>query len=241
MTRQRAFKRLIRERMAHTGEHYAAARRHFFPDDAADRPTSPTASGRPATRCAVASIPRPRPSRASSPTPASPRRPTTDPSARRWSSASAAASGPGYILWEFKHGTTAAIVTLGFRIDWQYPERWTRAGREPARRATSRSSGPRARRRPRGRWTRPSRPGAPDRLGRPRWSSARGRCPTRGRATGATRSCCIGRADDDPDIVLVDERGEAPMRVRVGRLATARGRIGSYKHMQFTIDGRPRP
>jgi hypothetical protein len=46
----------------------------------------------------------------------------------------------------------------------------------------------------------------------------------------------IGRAEDDPDTVLVDERGQAPMRVPVGRLAAARARIGSYKCMQFSID-----
>jgi hypothetical protein len=234
MTRQRALKRLIRERMAQTAEHYAAARRHFFPDGAASRsdPSAYVVGGyvmRGGLHPETASL-------ASVLADAGLASPIDD---RPYSEAMVlglgGGLGAGYILWEFAHHDRR-VVTLGFRIDWQYPARWTErtAARFGVGLAVDRTTSATvatgamdaalaAGRRPivwvdrmeMGTWPMPD-----------VWSGVWG-YPV----------VVIGRADDDPDLVLIDERGEAPMRVSVGRLATARGRIGSYKHMQFAIDG----
>src|SRR3981081_3573035 len=34
--------------------------------------------------------------------------------------------GAGYILWEFAHDATSALV-LGFRARWQYPQEWLKS------------------------------------------------------------------------------------------------------------------
>jgi hypothetical protein len=231
MTRQRALKRRIRERMAHTGEHYAAARRHFF-DDAV------SATGAPARQVDGYTLQGGlHPETASLASVLADAGVTSPADGRPYSEAMVlglgGGLGAGYILWEFKRGDRR-IVTLGFRIDWQYPERWTmRAGdrlgvRLKVDRTTSAGAATRAMdeafeagRRPIV-WV--------DAMEFGTWPM-----PDSVSGTWGYPVVLIGRSTEDPSTILVDERGDRPMRVSAGLLATARGRIGSYKHMQFTM------
>lgn len=115
MTRQKQLKSLIRTRMDHTGEKYMVARRHVLNS----RPSSdyelrggfdPEASA-----CANAFA----------------NRGIADPVSGEPISESLVLGvggglGAGYILWQFKatKGTDRRTVTLGFRNQWQYPDRW---------------------------------------------------------------------------------------------------------------------
>jgi Domain of unknown function (DUF4872)/Butirosin biosynthesis protein H, N-terminal len=141
--------------------------------------------------------------------------------------------GAGYILWEFQQHSRR-IVTLGFSMDWQYPERWTErtASRLGVRLSVDKTSSANA--------ATLAMDAAFAAGRRPIvWVDAKelGTWPMPESMSGiwGYPVVLIGRSGDDPEIVLVDERGEEPMRVSAARLATARGRIGSYKHMQFSV------
>lgn len=115
MTRQRQLKSLIRSRMARTGEKYMVARRHVLNS----RPSSeyelrggfdPEVSA-----CANAFANR----GIADPV-------TGQPISEELVVGVGGGLGAGYILWEF-NGTKGAdrkVVTLGFRNQWQYPDRW---------------------------------------------------------------------------------------------------------------------
>jgi hypothetical protein len=115
MTRQRQLKSLIRSRIEHTGESYMVARRHVLnarpsseyelrggndPEAAscanalANRGIDDPVSGRPISEALVLGV--------------------------------GGGLGAGYILWEFNatKGPDRKVVTLGFRNQWQYPDRW---------------------------------------------------------------------------------------------------------------------
>ncbi len=115
MTRQRQLKSLIRSRVDRTGETYMVARRHILnartsteyelrggldPETSAcanafaNRGIGDPVTGRPISEALVLGI--------------------------------GGGLGAGYILWEFNatKGTNRTVVTLGFRNQWQYPDRW---------------------------------------------------------------------------------------------------------------------
>ena len=115
MTRQRQLKSLIHSRMDRTGEKYMVARRHvlnarpsseyelrggFDPETSAcanafaSRGIADPVTGRPISEGLVLGV--------------------------------GGGLGAGYILWEFDatKGTPRKVVTLGFRNQWQYPDRW---------------------------------------------------------------------------------------------------------------------
>lgn len=119
MTRQKQLKRLIRERMAKTGESYTSARRHIV-NSTPSREYVLAGGVHPDTSC-VASVLRNR--AVVSPF-------TDEPLSEAMVLGVGGGLGAGYILWEFKeHGKHLAeerIITLGFRKDWQYPARWIR-------------------------------------------------------------------------------------------------------------------
>ena len=123
MTTDKAFKRVVRARMAKTGERYAAARRSLIDADTDVPPsasTVETAAGRRtyqlrgglhpetatlanvlANQGVVSGL-------------------TGEPLTEATILGIGGGLGAGYILWEFKsHG--APILTLGFRNQWQYP------------------------------------------------------------------------------------------------------------------------
>jgi hypothetical protein len=116
MTKQRKLKQRIRARMERTGESYMTARRHIVGIEGTVQPgTHPDTSslariltdagvtheGSPITEALVLGI--------------------------------GGGLGAGYILWEFSQETdhkpipgvpVRRVVTIGFRNNWQYPERW---------------------------------------------------------------------------------------------------------------------
>jgi hypothetical protein len=115
MTRQRQLKSLIHARMDRTGEKYMVARRHVLNA----RPSSEyelrgghdpeTAAG--ANAFANRGIADPV---------------TGEPISEALVLGVGGGLGAGYILWEFNatKGTDRKVVTLGFRNQWQYPDRW---------------------------------------------------------------------------------------------------------------------
>ena len=232
MTRQRAFKRLIRERMARTGEHYAAARRHFFPDGVASTGVERAQVGGYEMRGGL------HPETASLASVLADAGVTSPADERPYSEAMVlglgGGLGAGYILWEFAAPRPAGRdARLPHRL--AIPRALDRADRGPPRRPPlgrqdhGRDRGDTGD----GRGLRGRAP--PDRLGRRDGARHVAACPSRCQGYWGYPVVLIERSGDDPEVVLVDERGEEPMRVSVGRLATARGRIGSYKHMQFTV------
>ncbi len=115
MTRQRQLKSLIRSRMDRTGESYMVARRHVL-------------NGRPSSEYELRGGFDPEASACAN---AFANRGILDPVTGQPISEALVLGvggglGAGYILWEF-HATKGAsrrVVTLGFRNQWQYPDRW---------------------------------------------------------------------------------------------------------------------
>ena len=189
MTTHKAFKRLVRARMARTGKRCspppAAASSGARRTDALPRPPPipRSQSRRPGTGCAEGCTRRPRRWPTSSANQGVVSGLTGEPLTEAAIMGIGGGLGAGYILWEFKrHG--APVLTLGFRNRWRYPS--TRAeDRHDARPARSRARRARVRRREGGsrgaRCTPRWRPGR-HRVGRP--AGARDLGPAR-RARGA--------------------------------------------------------
>ncbi|HEY8169154.1 MAG TPA: DUF4872 domain-containing protein [Candidatus Limnocylindrales bacterium] len=230
MTTHKGFKRLVRERMARTGERYSTARRALLPhettagltDDAGPGGVSP---GIHPDTAALASV--------------LARRLVSPLSGAPLSEAMilgiGGGLGAGYILWEFKaHGSP--IITLGFRNQWQYPaipgwlgktldrlaipaELHETGGAVRARQTLDRllAGGDPAiafiDQQSIGTW------GQPDSL------AGRSGYPV----------VVTGRTADGA--YLIDDRSRQPLVVPASVLATARGRIGSFKHRLIV----PRP
>ena len=231
MTTNKAFKRVVRARMAKTGERYAAARRSLI-DANAEIPTSavtvestagPTAyrlrgglhpetatlANVLANQGVVSGL-------------------TGEPLTEAAILGIGGGLGAGYILWEFKsHG--APVLTLGFRNQWQYPwiPGWTgktleRLGIEADVHQTGGAKG--------------AREALDARLdaGEPVIASVDlqemgtwGQPDARSGIYGHT-VVIAGRESDGT--YLVDDRGNAPFRITPDVMAAARGRIGSFKH-----------
>ncbi len=115
MTRQRQLKSLIRSRVDHTGETYMVARRHVLNAGTSSEYDLRGGSDPETSACANAFA----------------NRGIADPVSGRPISEALVLGvggglGAGYILWEFNatKGTDRKVVTLGFRNQWQYPDRW---------------------------------------------------------------------------------------------------------------------
>jgi len=236
MTTDKAFKRIVRARMAKTGERYAAARRSLIDADTDAPPPTvaiETAAGRTylmrgglhpetatlanvlANQGVVSGL-------------------TGEPLTEATILAVGGGLGAGYILWEFKsHGSPTLV--LAFRNQWQYPwiPGWTgktldRLGLEADVHETGGAKGAREALDARldagapviawvdfgliGTW------GVPDALSG---------------HFGHTLVIC-GREDDGT--YLVDDRGRAPFRITPDVMAAARGRITSFKHRIVRLD-----
>ena len=230
MTTDKAFKRVVRARMAKTGERYAAARRtlvegatdghHAEPTAEAATPSgyrmrgglhpeTATLANVLANQGVVSGL-------------------TGEPLTEAAILGIGGGLGAGYILWEFKsHG--GPVLTLGFRNQWQYPSipGWTgktldRLGIEPDLHETGGAKGAREALDARldagvpviasvdlqsiGTW------GQPDAL------------------SGYFGLVVVVFGRDDDGSYLVDDRGRDPFRVSPAVMAAARGRIGSFKH-----------
>jgi len=240
MTTDKAFKRVVRARLAKTGERYAAARRtlvestdgqHAGPtaDAAAARsyrlrgglhPETATLANVLANQGVVSGV-------------------TGEPLTEAAILGIGGGLGAGYILWEFKtHG--APTLTLGFRNQWQYPSipGWTgktleRLGIEPDLHETGGAKGAREALDARldaglpviasvdlqsvGTW------GQPDAL------------------SGHFGLVAVVFGRDADGSYLVDDRGRNPFRLSPAVMAAARGRIGSFKHRIVGLRTTPGP
>jgi hypothetical protein len=230
MTTDKAFKRVVRARMAKTGERYAAARRALVEgtaavedtaSDAADpgltgyrmrgglHPETATLANALANQGVVSGL-------------------TGEPLTEAAILGIGGGLGAGYILWEFKT-LGGPVLTLGFRNQWQYPAipGWTsktldRLGIEPDLHETGGAKAAREALDSRldagvpviayvdlqslGTW------GQPEALS--------GHC--------GLIVVVFGRDADGS--YLVDDRGRSPFRVSPAVMAAARGRVGSFKH-----------
>ena len=115
MTRQRQLKSLIHSRMDRTGEKYMVARRHVL-------------NARPSSEYELRGGSEPETSACAN---AFANRGIADPVTGLPISEGLVLGvggglGAGYILWEFNatKGTDRKVVTIGFRNQWQYPDRW---------------------------------------------------------------------------------------------------------------------
>ena len=139
--------------------------------------------------------------------------------------------GAGYILWEFAERNSKDL-TLGFRNQWQYPDRWLEKtlGRLGVRFDVHYTTG---RKGAAARLTAELAAGRPCFI-RPDWAligywglpesySGRG-----GHPVVAYRA--------EADVVLVDDRNVSPLSVDREKLDTARDRVTSYRNALHTID-----
>lgn len=240
MTTNKAFKRVVRARMAKTGERYAAARRalvegaadghHAEPTaDAANAPSgyrmrgglhseTATLANVLANQGVVSGL-------------------TGEPLTEAAILGIGGGLGAGYILWEFK-SRGGPILTLGFRNQWQYPSAWTaktldRLGIEPDLHETGGAKGAREALDARldagvpvialvdpqsiGTW------GQPEAL------------------SGQNGLFVVVFGRDADGSYLVDDRGRNPFWVSPAVMAAARGRIGSFKHRIVGLRTTPGP
>lgn len=228
MTTRKGFKRLVRDRMARTGERYAAARRALVTAGEADPVTASSAVATPPDRGLL------HPNSASIATVLASRGVVSPVSGAPLSEALihgiGGGVGAGYILWEFQsHRGGGAILTLGFTNQWQYPgvpgwfgKTLQRLGVRVTVHETGGTKGARetldrmveagepaiafVELRALGTW------GLPDSL------SGHSGYPV----------VVTGRTADGG--YLVDDRGTAPLVVSEAAMTAARARIGSWKH-----------
>ena len=235
MTTDKCFKRVVRARMAKTGERYAAARRaliHAYDDTSVSGSIVHTAAATPyelrggvhpetatlanvlANQGVVSGL-------------------TGEPLTEATILGIGGGLGAGYILWEFKsHGTP--ILTLGFRNQWQYPwiPGWTGKTLERLGIAhqVHETGGAKAARETLDAWLDAGSPviAAVDLGLIGTWGSPEALAGH----FGHTVVICGREANG---AYLVDDRGRAPFRIAPDVMAAARGRIGSFKHRIFRL------
>jgi hypothetical protein len=215
MTDRKHFKALVRERMRRTGERYTVARRHI---EAA--PGWELRGGLAGETAAFANV------LANLGVEAGGR-----PLSEAMILGAGGGLGAGYILWEFEaHGYRT--LTLGFRRQWQYPDRWARelASRLGLHAEIHETGGAKAaavtldaqleRGLPAIAWVDPYRLGL------------RG-LPSSRDGFGGPPVVVYERVGDG---YAIDDRSSAREVVPAAVLAAARARVGSYKHRLITID-----
>jgi len=235
MTTDKAFKRVVRARMAKTGERYAAARRALV-DDAGDG-QAPAPTGDTATPSGYRMRGGLHPETATLANVLANQGVTSGLTGEPLTEATilgiGGGLGAGYILWEFqKH--SGPVLTVGFRNQWQYPwfPGWTaktldRLGVEGDRHETGGAKGAREALDTRldaglpviawvdvqsiGTW------GLPE-----EWS-------------GYDGLVVVVIERDRDGWYVVDDRGRSAFRVSPEVMAAARGRIGSFKHRILTL------
>ena len=231
MTTDKAFKRVVRARMAKTGERYAAARRSLIDADT-DIPTFAltveTAAGPTTYRLRGGLHPETATLANVLANQGVVSGLTGEPLTEAAILGIGGGLGAGYILWEFK-SHDAPVLTLGFRNQWQYPwiPGWTgktleRLGIEADVHQTGGAKGAR------GALDARLDGGAPviasvDLQETRTWGQPDALSGVYGHTI-----VIAGRESDGT--YLVDDRGKAPFRITPDVMAAARGRIGSFKH-----------
>lgn len=240
MTTNRTFKRLVRARMAKTGERYAAARRSLLDSGTAGSPPDPGAMiaiGQARYRLREGLHPETATLAAVLASQGVVSGLTGEPLTEATILGIGGGLGAGYILWEFKtHGSP--FLVLGFRNQWQYQSRWSdktlaRLGIDGDVHETGGVRG--------------AREALDARLdaGRPQIASVDlqsidiwGLPESRSGYVGHTL-VIVGREADGT--YLVDDRSTSPFRVSPDVMADARARIGSYKHRIVGLSTTPGP
>ncbi|HEV2870629.1 MAG TPA: BtrH N-terminal domain-containing protein, partial [Actinomycetota bacterium] len=222
MTAHKHLKERIRARMARTGESYTTARRHVLnalpPAEyllqGGVHPDTHAIAGVLANRGLLAPH-------------------TGQPLSEAMVLGAGGGLGAGYILWEFKAHNLRSLV-LGFRNNWQYPDRWARKACQrlnvPARVLETGSA-------------RKAEAELRDAVGQgvpaiawadqqllgyrhlPAWLEGHGGPPV-----------TVYGIDDEAGVALVDDRNRAPLTVPLVALAAARARVGSYRHRLLVLD-----
>jgi hypothetical protein len=241
MTTDKAFKRVVRARMAKTGERYAAARRSLLASADPESPdtTDGRGDGAPGYRMRGGL----HPETATLANVLANQGVVSGLTGRPLTEAAilgiGGGLGAGYILWEFK-ASGGAILTLGFQNQWQYPwipgwlgKTLERLGIEADRHETG---GARA-----------AREALDARLDAGAHLIAS--VDQRGIDTWGLPDALWGYCGHTVVIVsrerdgsyAVDDRGQAPLWVPPEVMAAARGRIGSYKHRIVGLRTTPGP
>ncbi len=118
MTVRKHLKQLVRERMRKTGERYTVARRHIVDADTSWEFRGGVHGDTAAFANVLANLGVVAPH-------------TGEPLTEAMVLGVGGGLGAGYILWEFdSHRFRSRVLTLGFRRQWQYPDRWARGTAE---------------------------------------------------------------------------------------------------------------
>jgi len=235
MTTRKGFKRLVRARAAKTGERYAAARRALL--GATGQSTSPSPDD---PRIGPRGI---HPDTASMATVLAARGVVSPFTERPLSEAlvlvAGGGLGAGYILWEFE-ARKGALLTLGFRNQWQYPAVWfgKTTERLGIQTVLDETSGAKAAREA---LDTALAHGGPVVASVDLQSLGLWGLPAELSGYGGYPVVITGQTDDGG--YLVDDRSALPFIVPADVLAAARGRVGSYRHrlIELRPDSGPLP
>ena len=246
MTTDKAFKRVVRARMAKTGERYAAARRVLVAGAADGQHAEPTADAvtpsgyrmrgglHPETATlanvlanqgVVSGL-------------------TGEPLTEAAILGIGGGLGAGYILWEFTDAAARSTAGRSSPSDSGISGNTRRSPAGPARRSIGSASSPTC-----------TRPAARRGLARRSMLASTPACPSSPRSTssrsgpGASPTTLSGHfglvvvvfGRDADGSYLVDDRGRNPFRVSPAVMAAARGRIGSFKHRIVGLRTTPGP
>jgi hypothetical protein len=138
--------------------------------------------------------------------------------------------GAGYILWEFAHDATSALV-LGFRGRWQYPQEWLRSTLDRlGLEADVHTTG--GRRGAAKRLTAELAEGNPVIVLPDHYTLGYWHLP---KSTNGRGEHFVVAYNEDNGRVLVDDRNLAPLTVERKAFDAARDRVGSYKNLLVSV------
>ena len=220
MTARKHLKQLVRDRMRRTGERYTVARRHVVADDTSWELRGGLHGETAAFANVLANLGVLAPH-------------TGEPLTEAMVLGVGGGLGAGYILWQFdSHQFRARVLTLGFRRQWQYPDRWARETAERlglhaelhetggAKGAAAALDAQLEKGLPAIAWIDAATLGHRH---EPEWRSGYGGPP-------------LIVYERDGDRYAIDDRSAERITVSADRLRAARARVGSYKHRLITID-----
>ncbi len=220
MTARKHLKQLVRERMRKTGERYTVARRHIVDADTSWELRGGVHGDTAAIANVLANLGVVAPH-------------TGEPLTEAMVLGVGGGLGAGYILWEFEsHPFRSRVLTLGFRRQWQYPDRWARGTAERlglhaelhetggAKGAAAALDAQLEKGLPAIVWIDTYTLGHRD---EPQWLDGYGGPP-------------LIVYEHNGDAYAIDDRSATRVTVPAERLAAARARVGSYKHRLITID-----
>ncbi len=220
MTARKHLKHLVRERMRKTGERYTVARRHIVDADTSWEFRGGVHGDTAALANVLANLGVVAPH-------------TGEPLTEAMVLGVGGGLGAGYILWEFdSHQFRSRVLTLGFRRQWQYPDRWARGTAERlglhaelhetggAKGAAAALDAQLEKGLPAIAWIDTYTLGHRN---EPEWRDGYGGDP-------------LIVYERTGDSYAIDDRSDKRITVSAERLAAARARVGSYTHRLITID-----